>query len=461
MISKRALINIAFFLCFFPSLFYFLVKTQTQPVGGLIACVILLKWGIKRNAFSLLLLVFITVVFMYALIGLVLYPSNYVNVLLHGASYILPVLLFLALYENADLLSPKPYWAALFIWSAIGHIQNFSLFSPIKPFLDAVFTVLVSYRYTSVPVGPGRGVSFLCSEPSDAAPVLMLFLLTGLFFLIKGKISRRGFYLAVVLVLMMLLENKSGSAFVLLMIFIAGAIAGILLYFLPNLLRVDILRFTKYAIVGTCIGFILYGVLYALPKKMKWNWRFLGIVDIAKDVITGEKKDLMETLIYMGGQRAIPLYVGYGSLFHNYGVGHGVASWKMEASFNEVMSFLHIKHTDYLYILGNEELTFHQNKPQSYLAIISYDTGILGVSIILFFLLLFMIRARNRGFQPAVFYVVKYGLLAVAFGWMGLFALIPHLMPWLVLCYVYSLFVGQTRQHQNVLARQKLSLCIA
>jgi asparagine N-glycosylation enzyme membrane subunit Stt3 len=121
----------------------------------------------------------------------------------------------------------------------------------------------------------------------------------------------------------------------------------------------------------------------------------------------------------------------------------------------------HIKHTDYLYILGNEELTFHQNKPQSYLAIISYDTGILGVSIILFFLLLFIIRARNRGFQPAVFYVVKYGLLAVAFGWMGLFALIPHLMPWLVLCYVYSLFVGQTRQHQNVLARQKLSLCIA
>ena len=165
MISKRTLINIAFFLCFFPSLFYFLVKTQTQPMGGIIAGIILLKWGINRNIFSSLLLIFIAVVIMYAMIGIVLYPSNYFNVLLHGSSYILPVLLFLALYENTDLLSPKPYWAALFIWSAIGHIQHFSFFSPIKPFLNAVFTVLVSYRYTSVPVGPGRGVSFLCSEP--------------------------------------------------------------------------------------------------------------------------------------------------------------------------------------------------------------------------------------------------------------------------------------------------------
>ena len=437
-IKKESLVNLAFFLCFFPSVIYFLIESETQPIAGIIGVLIILIWGIKRNIFTSTLMWLIGIILFYAIIALIFYPFNLSNILIHGVSYILPICVFLALYDKTNLLSTKIYWAALLIWFIMGIIQYFEI-PLIKPVFEPALRFFVGEegRVKMSTFGEERGVAFFTAEPGDAAPIILLLLITGIFFYIKRRVTQRQMCLILTMILIMIFKNKSGAVFALSIIFVMGCFIGLFFQILRKKIKYVLRSFFWIGLVTAAICFLGY----IFHEKFGYKSRFDIITKIVISHIKGDAVSL-ETFSLIGGVRAFLLLVGYKSLYHNYGLGHGIASWKIPSGYVEMLNFLKLDPLDYPMPRQEAEsiAVGVYTKPQSYASVIAYDTGVIGLAVLLLFLMLFIFESR-RNYNYHNYQWLKYAFLSVAFSRFILFAQIPLPMNWLVLCYVYSLFI--------------------
>ena len=221
MLTKRFLVNAAFFFCFFPFLKILPITAETQPIAGIIGLIIILLFGIRRNIFSLALLWFIFIVLGYYMVTSVLKPSLLPKITLNTIAYFIPLFVFLSLQDRMHLLSVKLYFTTLYLWLGLGLLQYFNFIAPLNSLLESTLQHIISH-YRSSSYGGARGVAFFSQEPSAGVTSVILLLITGVFFYTAGRISRKSMWQAVAVSFLMILLNKSGTGGLLLAIFVLG-----------------------------------------------------------------------------------------------------------------------------------------------------------------------------------------------------------------------------------------------
>jgi hypothetical protein len=430
MLTKRFLINAAFFFCFFPFLKILPITAETQPVAGIIGLIIILRFGIRRNIFSLLLLWFIFTVLGYYMVTSVLKPSLLPKITLNTIAYFIPLFVFLSLQDKMHLLSVKLYFIILYLWLGLGLLQYFNFIAPLNSLIESVLQRIIS-RYQSGTYGGARGVAFFSQEPAAGAKSIILLMITGIFFYAAGRISKKSMWLAIAASLLMILLNKSGTGGFLIAIFLFGLFIG---YCVACIRDGKFFLFVrKLVLIPAMITLLVAGFL-ALVSKYNYRSRFIESANVMYKAVFIHGKPNLYTFAMAGGFRYLTLYVGYASLVENYAVGHGVASWITD--FDRVARASGIYMEDYP--LREEEKVLKVVKPNSYAATVAFDMGVLGLApLILFMIFILFSKARER--LSSQFLAAKYGMLFTGIAHVLIFGLITLPVPWLLFCYVNHL----------------------
>jgi hypothetical protein len=427
MLTKRFLVNIAFFFCFFPFLKVLPITAETQPIAGIIGLIIILHFGIKRNIFSLTLLWFIFIVLGYYMITSALKPSMLPKITINTVAYFIPLFVFLGLQDKMHLLSVKLYFTILYLWLGLGLLQYFNFVAPLNSLLESILQHLIS-RYQSDAYGVTRGVAFFSQEPSAGATSIILLLITGVYFYAAGRISRKSMWQAVAASLLMVLLNKSGTGGFMLAIFVFGFFIGYCMAFIRD--GKFLLFVRKFVLIPAVITLLVAGFL-SLASKYNYRSRFIDSANVMYKAVFIHGKANLYTFAMIGGFRFLTLYVGYASLAENFGLGHGTASWLTD--FDRVARAAGVYLEDYP--LREEERFLKAVKPNAYTATVAFDMGIIGlVPLVLFFTFFLFSKARTR--LPPPIFAAKFGILLTAIAHVVSFGLITLPLPWLLFCYV-------------------------
>jgi hypothetical protein len=428
-------VNLAFFLTFFPATIFFILPSLSQPVAALAALPLLFLYPTRNGALTRWILVLLFVIAVYIVVSLFIYAEIAGKILANGVSYMLPPLYLLAMQNRADQISVRVYRWALRLWLAIGIIQYFSVFSPIQGPLQSVLKVFIADRFLMTHYTASRGVMFFSSEPSTAAPIILLFILCALFLYAQHTISRREMFFSIAASLAMAAMNQSGSVAVLVLLAAVGAFCDWL-----GALR---WRSKVFAIAILTLG--MWGV-GTLSLALNSNLRaFVVLAQIARlaDPSLNSGRAIVAGLSAIGSERVVPLLQGYGSLVDHYGAGHGIASWNIESVVAHVEKVVGISVFDFA-INRSENGIYQpqaglgQTKPQTFLATIAWDTGMPGLLASLAVILAVLSVARRQ--RRLAEY--RYLFLVPAIVHCAFFSQVPLLAPWLVL--VFAMTPGLT-----------------
>jgi hypothetical protein len=433
----RQIVNIVYFFCFFPSLIYAVVPTQTQPIAAALALPLLFLRPIRLNNITLPCLLLLGLMAAYLIVSLLMYPQYAGSILGNGSAYMLMLMLVLALYDKMHLLSPKPLAWAVAIWTAVGSIQALPFPGFIKGAAQATGRLMLE-RFVAGRYEESRGYSLLASEPSISAATIILMMLSVWFFLRQDKLSRGGAAIMMLAVGYMIFLNRSSSIAILLLLVFAGAGVG-------AFIRANwALRMLVFAgSIGVLTGLYFLAVNVG-PTS---NIRILGFLNT---LVTGLTKtahfDAMRLLVSLGAQRIIPIVLGYGALTQHYGLGHGIASWNVNSVMESVKDYVGIDYASYNSVLGNELWAGENRKPQSFGSLIAFDMGLVGFIPLLWFVgaiafyrwTIFGLRGDNR-----LIYVLP------ALVWLALLPLIALPAPWLMLLYSLELARPPQESSQN------------
>jgi hypothetical protein len=418
------LLNLSFAFCFFPSLFYAIIPAQTVPIAAAIALPVLFLHPIPVTKLTLPFLVFWGVVLFYIPLTALIYPDLAISAIANAGAYISTLVLFLAFYDKLDLIKPKPFLIALVIWSAVGAIQAFPFPDFIKGATEAIGHFMFE-RFTAgiYATDGGRGYSLLASEPSMSAPTIVLMMLTIVFFHREGKLKGGKLLAAVGVVVFLIALNRSGTI---------GTIIGMSFigYLLGRLLQVS----GFHRLVVLAIGVILFGGLGMILLSFEFkDVRVLVVLTQLVQFLAGQNNnDIITMAVLMGSERVIPLILGYGSLGHHFGLGHGIGAWNLTEVMDEVKAFVGINAYDYYQYIGQEIAQRTQEKPQSYLSLVSFDMGFVGLLP-----LLWAIGAVTfyRGKVVSAFGDTRLIYILPAFTWLLFFGLSTLPAPWMLLAY--------------------------
>lgn len=427
----RQLVATTYFLSFFPSLIYFISPTQTQPIAAAVALPLLFLCRIRITQLTLPFLLMIVLLTIYIVVSVFLYPEIAVSVVVNGASYIAPVVLFVALQDKTNMLTPRPLMIAMGIWTAVGVIQAFPVPEAIKAGMQALGRMMLE-RFVSGPSSETRGYSLLASEPSLSAPTIILMGLSIYFFRRQGKISRATSLVGYAMVAFMFVLNRSGTIGVMLISILLAL--GIHAFFKASGVR--------RAVTAASIAVVLVGSYYwIINAKVGQDNRTLDVAQrgltFATDYAEGANKiDPMMLLVTIGNQRIIPQVLAFGSVFQNYGFGHGIACWSVPAVWNSVQDYVGVHYSDYAKVLPGYVDVRTQDKPQSYAALIASDMGFLGL-LVFGWMMAVVFFYRRTIFTPDG----DNRLLYLLPGLLWLVAMMTSTMPapWIML--VYSLHI--------------------
>lgn len=435
---KRGLVNLAFFFCFMPFFKVVNISAETQPIAGIISLFIILLYGVKRSFLSWTILFFIALVFLYTGITATIYPSFLLKILLNGFAYFLPLFVFLALHDKVTLVSPRAFYIVFWVWLIVGIIQYFSVLSPIRSVLDALFKYIIA-RYIGYAAGGGRGVQFLSPEPSAAATSIFLLGVTGVFLYVHNRINKRQFVIIVLGFLIMVFVNKSGTMMLLTLFFIGVyVLVHLRTLYREHLLLRRIARYTLLALLVGAVGYIALSILFS----HKYHSRFGQIIGLTYQAIFVQHLLTLDDMIRIGGFRYLTLYIGYASIFTNYGIGHGIASWLI--NFPKLEADTHMVLYNYA-LLGAQRYTQFV-KPGSYLATVSADMGGPGALVVVTFLVAFFASSWGKN-RLVGLNALKYALLWSAVLNVLMMGLITLPMPWVLLCYVY--YMNENAEYQE------------
>jgi hypothetical protein len=426
--TEACWVNLAFFLTFFPSTIFFLLPSLSQPVAALAALPLLCLFPTRDSALTRWILLLLFLIAVYLVVSLFIYGEIAKEIITNGISYMLPPLYLLAMKNRTDKISVRVYRWALWIWLVIGSIQYFSVFSPIQGPLQSVLKVFIADRFLMTHYTENRGVMFFSSEPSTAAPVILLFMICALFFYVQRRISRREMWFSIAAALAMAAMNQSGTVVVLILLAAVGAFFD----------RMGALRWRSKVLAIAILILGIWGI-GALALAVNSNLRALVVLaQFARlaDPSRYTGRTVIAGLSAVGGERAVPLLQGYGSIVDHYGAGHGIASWDIESVVVDVENAVGISIYDFAELRGENgiyvpEAPMGQTKPQSFLAALAWDTGVPGLLTSLAVMLAVLSLARRQ--RRLAEY--RYLFFVPAFLHCALFTQIPLLVPWLLLVF--------------------------
>lgn len=433
--TEACWVNLAFFLTFFPSTIFFILPSLSQPVAALAALPLLFLFPTRNGALTRWILVLLFVIAVYIVVSLFIYPEIAGKILANGGSYMLPPLYLLAMQNRADKISVGIYRWALWLWLVIGIIQYFSVFSPIQGPLQSVLKVFIADRFLMTHYTANRGVMFFSSEPSTAAPIILLFILGALFFRAQRSISRREMFFSIAASLAMAAMNQSGSVGVLVLLAVAGAACD----------RLGTLRWRSKVLAVAILTLGIWGV-GALSLSLNSNLRaFVVLAQFARlvDPSRVSGRTLIAGLSAIGSERVVPILQGYGSIVDHYGVGHGIASWNIESVVAHVEKVVGISVFDFVENRSENgvyapQAPMGQTKPQTFLATIAWDTGVPGLLTSLAVILAVLSVARQQ--RPLT--ESRYLFLVPAILYCAFFSEVPLVAPWLMM--VFAMTTGLT-----------------
>jgi hypothetical protein len=191
------------------------------------------------------------------------------------------------------------------------------------------------------------------------------------------------------------------------------------------------------AVAAISIG--IWGVA-ALALAVNSKLRALAVLaQFALLINPSTGSTVLATLIQIGGGRIVPLIQGYASIVDHYGAGHGIASWLIAPVVAHVEQAVGIGIFD-IPELYNEngiytpEGGMGQVKPQSFLAAIAWDTGVLGLTTSL--AVICAVQSVARRTRRLGEY--RYLFLVPAIVQCAFFTQIPLLAPWLMMVFAMT-----------------------
>lgn len=422
---QSVLVNLAFFLTFFPSLIDFAIPSQTQPLAAFAALPLLALYPVRLNRTTTPALIGVAVVCCYIAGSLLVFPQIALSILSNGATYIMGPLLLVALWGRLDKLSPWPLRIALIVWCVVGCVQALPFPGEIKHIFEVILRPLVSNDRFTMDIYSGgkggRGVILLASEPSISAPTVIYFGLAALFLYDFRRIGRLELRLSFLLVALLIAFNRSGNVFVLLALALAGAAMGVLA-------RQSLQRRLLFSVASASLAVIAVAGLMIVPTEVR------GLV-VLQQIVSGLFPfngwgDLYGILCATAGQRILQLSYGYGSLIDNSGLGHGIASWSIDRVFDQIMTMVDIPAYDIaLAFAGDADF---QMKPAAYFAVIAFDTGLLGLLPMLWTVGSIFFRPKSNVYKR------KWVFVLPAVAWLFVFITAGLLSPWVMLCFAVS-----------------------
>jgi hypothetical protein len=440
--TEACWVNLAFFLTFFPSTIFFILPSLSQPVAALAALPLLFLFPTRNGALTRWILILVLLIAGYIVISLFIYAEIAEKILANGVSYMLPPIYLLAMQNRADKISVRIYRMALWLWLVIGIIQYFSVFSPIQGPLQSVLKVFIADRFLMTHYTADRGVMFFSSEPSTAAPIILLFIVCALFFHAQHTISRREMFFSIAASLAMAAMNQSGTVVVLVLLAGVGAFCDWL----------GAVRWRSKVLAVAILTLGIWGV-GALTLALNSNLRaFVVLAQFVRlaDLSRYSGRAVIAGLSAIGSERVVPLLQGYGSIVDHYGAGHGIASWNIESVVAHVEKVVGISVFDFAENRSENgiympQAGIGQTKPQSFLAAIAWDTGAPGLLTSLAVILAVLSVARRQ--RRLAEY--RYLFLVPAILHCAVFTQIPLVAPWLIL--VFAMTPGLTaRSHAAV-----------
>lgn len=424
--ATSLLVNGCFLFCFLSYMRVFPIAAENQPVAAAFALFVVAIHGVPKHRPVYTLAALSVVVLFYTLVSVAVRNERAAEVTILGVGYLLPVLIFLAIWPRIKLVSTKMYGVIVCIVFTIGAIQYFEALSTFRPLLDAVLRPLFS-RFLAGSFEGGRGVGMIFSEPAAAAYFIFLFFLSNIFFLLQRRISEGWFAFLTVLVVLMAYFNRSGTLFVLL-VFLLACILIAAAYFRR---RAILLTFT----IG---GFVTGAVLWAI-SELEWaeSVRFLALLTTVRGFDLADWRDVVPFSVLAGGIRLPSILIGYGGLLQEP-LGRGTGSWLTD--FSAISQFVGIDFgviglddTENYWLLG-------YIKPSAMAAAVALDLGLAGLLLLAMFTAQ-VVRATTRALPIQMgFWAMVFALFAASMIFLYGITLLP--VPWLLFAYACSLAYG-------------------
>jgi hypothetical protein len=426
-VKKQLLVNLAFFFSFFPFIRVVpWIDASVQPISALLAFVIILLFGVKKDRVCVTVLLLVVAVLGYLMIGMARGVSIVQAVYL-TVGYLMPLWLFLALRDNSRLLSVKVYLAAVGIYLIVGALQYFELLVWSEPHLGPVFP-----NISSPPKEP-RGVNFVATEPAHAGTIIVLMLVTGLYFYQTGQLSRRGINWIAVAVAIMFFLNRSGTVLVLLSLFVL-AYACMSAMYRPVLVNARLLAIILAVVIA------LWGGIDTLIETYRGSAKYVWMLGVLNETPWDELWQY-ESVGLLAGKRFLTVVVGYLSLSDQMGIGHGIGSYHVD--FMRLSEAIGIYWLDFNFLADGERYA-ESFKPDSYGSSLALDTGIIGLAILLILLACIW---RDRGsktlgeqsLESRTVGPLRGAILVVAVFMILIYTTTTLPVPWVLLAYVCSL----------------------
>jgi hypothetical protein len=371
------------------------------------------------------LLVTIGVTILYGIVTIFIYPDITAKIILNAGAFIAPMFFFLVMYDKLDLLSPRPFWIALWMWFVMGLAQYLPLPTGLKSPIEDVLRPIITKRFVMTSGLGGRGVDFFASEPSVAAEIILLFALTAVFFYHRGKISRAQLCIVFAMTAVMAVFDASGTMAML--ICLLGL--GYALHWMTTL------RWRSRLTILAAIPLIIAGGWEAIPPldSTSSNIRAINMLETVKAFAPlATSEDAVELMVMVGGQRALQLDMSAYSLLDNHGLGHGIAAWSIAPVIEHVKRMAGIDITDFTELVFEQEKFGENDKPASYFAITAFDMGVVGLGLLMWSLIQIIFfdgTIVGPGNGNRLVFVVP------AFIWLLQIGVISLIAPWLLLAY--------------------------
>lgn len=142
---------------------------------------------------------------------------------------------------------------------------------------------------------------------------------------------------------------------------------------------------------------------------------------------------LPEILTVFGGRRLITVFIGYSSIFHNFGLGHGLVAYQLD--FQKLADFANVNLMS-IDLLPAHIRTATELKIASYGGAISLETGIVGLSVLFLLLSVCYLRIKRSTNKVTIgTCAFKFTCFAIATLLILFYTTISFPTPWVLLAY--------------------------
>lgn len=357
-LTVKNLVNLTFFFsvfCFFA--FVPFITAEVQPFAFFFSLfgLIFFKEDKKKKLYLFLWSIYLFISFIFEMLDYGFYKYS----ILTFVSLLIPITIFFFLKDNINKIKVTVFNYCFFSWTLISFLQYFlpQVLDTIG--ISSILKFFVRRYSNSALLDWGRGVVAFSPEPSYSAHIIFLFLIFILYFKHKNLISNSILVLYYFCLALLVFTNGSGTIGVNLVLFL-------FLLFIFNF------RFKPFLILVFMLSIVFY------------SFNDLRVVYVTKELINSlltSGKSTFNVFTALGSTREFSVSVSYSTLFQGNYFGYGLGSWSH--SFIDIMNELGF---DPSFITRFKRDGIINLKPYSYVGVIIFDLGLLGLTFFCFIL---------------------------------------------------------------------------